>query len=82
MSEQNNNQAYTAKVQKYVENGTPFVPFLGVFLTQVSLNNNKYFNKYIIIIIIIVVIIIIIIIIKNKGISEYWDIVCQGNYLQ
>ncbi len=67
-----------------MENGTPFVPFLGVFLTQVSLNNNKYFNKYIIIIIIIVVIIIIIIIIiiKNKGISEYWDIVCQGNYLQ
>ena len=36
MSEQNNNQAYTAKVQKYLESGTPFVPFLGVFLTQVS----------------------------------------------
>ncbi len=35
MSEQNNNQAYTAKVQKFLENGTPFVSFLGVFLTQV-----------------------------------------------
>ncbi len=28
------------------------------------------------------IMIMIIIIIKNKGISEYWDIVCQGNYLQ
>ncbi len=35
MSEQNNNQAYTAKVQKCLDNGTPFVSFLGVFLTQV-----------------------------------------------
>ncbi len=46
MSEQNNSQAYTAKVQKYLENGTPFVPFLGVFLTQVSLSN-IYNHQYI-----------------------------------
>ena len=35
MSEQDNWQRYRAKIQNHLLDGTPFIPFLGMFLTQV-----------------------------------------------
>ncbi len=42
MSEENNWQAYRAKMEKYLNNGVQFVPFFGMFLTQVSFGHFEH----------------------------------------